>query len=196
MEEQASWKGHSFTLMVFTGIVVLCSIFFILGMLVGRTQGQKIAAAAAEEATAKAAETETEIVPEEKKPELTFYESVDNQSQSFEPAIAAKPALETPKQPDPPVVAPSPKPATKPANAPPTGSAVNYQIAALSKYADAEKLVTELKKKSFRAFILTPGGSDGNRLFRVQVGPFRKEQEAELVKRQLEAAGYKPIVKR
>ena len=40
MEDQASWKSHSFTLLVFTGIVVLCSIFFILGMLVGRTQGQ------------------------------------------------------------------------------------------------------------------------------------------------------------
>ena len=33
MEEQTTWKGHTFTLLVFTGIVVLCSIFFILGML-------------------------------------------------------------------------------------------------------------------------------------------------------------------
>ena len=39
MEDQTSWKGHTFTLLVFTGIVVLCSIFFILGMLVGRAQG-------------------------------------------------------------------------------------------------------------------------------------------------------------
>ena len=45
--EQTSWKGHTFTLLVFTGIVVLCSIFFILGMLVGRDQGQKIASSAA-----------------------------------------------------------------------------------------------------------------------------------------------------
>jgi hypothetical protein len=26
MEEQTTWKGHTFTLLVFTGIVVLCSI--------------------------------------------------------------------------------------------------------------------------------------------------------------------------
>jgi hypothetical protein len=42
MEDQTSWKGHTFTLVVFTGIVVLCSIFFILGMLVGRAQAQKL----------------------------------------------------------------------------------------------------------------------------------------------------------
>ena len=45
MEEQTTWKGHTFTLLVFTGIVVLCSIFFILGMLVGRAEGQKVAGA-------------------------------------------------------------------------------------------------------------------------------------------------------
>ena len=44
---EQSWKGHSFTLLVFTGIVVLSSIFFILGMLVGRSQGQKIASTSA-----------------------------------------------------------------------------------------------------------------------------------------------------
>ena len=50
MEEQTTWKGHSLTLVVFAGIVVLCSIFFILGMLVGRQQGQKIASIATAEA--------------------------------------------------------------------------------------------------------------------------------------------------
>src|SRR6188768_3733104 len=48
MEEQTSWKGHSFTLLVFGGIVVLCSIFFVLGMLVGRNQGQRMAENSAE----------------------------------------------------------------------------------------------------------------------------------------------------
>ena len=182
MEEQTSWKGHSFTLMVFTGIVVLCSIFFVLGMLVGRTQGQKIATAAAEEATAKAG---MERVQEEKTPDLTFYESVDDQSQNLESAIAAKPVLEAPKPPAPPAVA-----------VPSIGNAINYQIAALSKMADAETLVGNLKKKNFRAFIVPPASRDAVPLFRVQVGPFLEQQEAGLVKRQLEAAGYKPIVKR
>src|SRR5881296_2947715 len=58
MEELSSWKGHSFTLLVFAGSVVLCSIFFILGMLVGRTQGQRLAETALSETRAKAAASE------------------------------------------------------------------------------------------------------------------------------------------
>src|ERR1700757_2269684 len=72
MEDQTSWKGHSFTLLVFTGIVVLCSIFFILGMLVGRSQGQKIAFAASAAPRAEAKDPPKENPP----PELTFYDSV------------------------------------------------------------------------------------------------------------------------
>ena len=53
MEEQTTWKAHSFTLLVFGGIVVLCSIFFVLGMLVGRTQSVKIASVAGAEAAVK-----------------------------------------------------------------------------------------------------------------------------------------------
>src|SRR5438552_17175088 len=75
MEDQTSWKGHTFTLIVFTGIVVLCSIFFILGMLVGRTQGQKLALTAATAAAKPAAK-------EENKPDLTFYDSVKDQNTS------------------------------------------------------------------------------------------------------------------
>ena len=59
MEEPVSWKGHSFTLFVFAGIVALCSIFFVLGMLVGRIQVR------AASAPKKAARTEeSQIVPD------------------------------------------------------------------------------------------------------------------------------------
>src|SRR5260370_17150538 len=83
MEEETSWKGHSFTMLVFTGIVVLCSIFFILGMLVGRDQGQKLAVAASALAAAKA---EAKLLPkEESKPYLTFYDSVKRTEPALEP---------------------------------------------------------------------------------------------------------------
>ena len=49
MEETTSWKNHSFTLLIFGGIVMLCSIFFVLGMLVGRNQGIKMTGALAEQ---------------------------------------------------------------------------------------------------------------------------------------------------
>ena len=66
MEESASWKAHGFTLLVFGGIVVLCSIFFVLGMLVGRSQGQRMAEmasadAAGEEGSSEAAAGSPEL---------------------------------------------------------------------------------------------------------------------------------------
>ena len=69
MEEPASWKGHGFTLLVFGGIVVLCSIFFVLGMLVGRDQGQRIA----EMAAADQANRKPTAGAQNDAPELTFY---------------------------------------------------------------------------------------------------------------------------
>src|SRR5438132_13342627 len=99
MDEQTSWKGHTFTLLVFGGIVVLCSIFFILGMLVGRGQGQKIAASAAAATVLKA---DAKPAPKEDKQDFTFYDSVKKQEPEQQPA---------PKSPDPsPAVQPPSKP--------------------------------------------------------------------------------------
>ena len=56
MDEQVTWKGQSFTLLVFGGIVFLCSIFFVLGMLVGRGQGKSAAESAAVSDAAKSPE--------------------------------------------------------------------------------------------------------------------------------------------
>src|ERR1044071_7214246 len=78
MEDQTTtWKGHTFTLFVFTGIVVLSSIFFILGMLVGRAQGQKIASTTATADILKAdAKSDAKPEPKDDKPNFTFYDSV------------------------------------------------------------------------------------------------------------------------
>src|SRR5262245_22385929 len=89
MEDQTSWKTHSFTVLVFTGIVVLCSIFFILRMLVGRTQGQKLAFRTSASAAAKA--DAKPIAKEETRPDLTFYDSVKQSSSSaLEPSLPLK----------------------------------------------------------------------------------------------------------
>src|SRR6266850_5645449 len=88
MEEQTTWKGHTFTLLVFTGIVVLCSIFFILGMLVGRAEGQKLAASAV---TAAAAKNEAKPAPKEDKQEFTFYDSVKKEEPAVLQPAPAKP---------------------------------------------------------------------------------------------------------
>lgn|SRR2546425_3203519 len=186
MEDQTSWRGHSFTLVVFTGVVVLCSIFFILGMLVGRAQDLKQQKLAYSGSAGVASKVEgRSALNEESKPDLTFYESVKKSEAPF---------LEPPPPPQTaPVISDTPKaagPQPSPANI------FNYQIGALRKSADAEKLLAGVKTKGFRAFILAPAPDDLNPLFRVQVGPFANIIDAEEAKKKLESAGYQPILKK
>src|SRR5580693_6791555 len=166
MEEQTTWKGHTFTLLVFSGIVVLCSIFFILGMLVGRAEGQKVAGTGTGGTSAK---NEARAAPREEKQDLSFYESLKKEEQ---PALQPAPA-----KPDPaPLTLEQSKrgdsgPEAAGSNAPPPAptNSVNYQIGAVSKLADAERLLNEVKKKGFpRAFILSPAEGDPRPLFKVQ----------------------------
>src|SRR5262245_40859569 len=101
MEEQTTWKGHSLTLLVFAGIVVLCSIFFNLGTTVGRHQGQKIASIT----TAEAATTKPDAAAEpiEEKPELTFFNSVEKEKPgpALEPVPDPPAPREAPPKPEP-----------------------------------------------------------------------------------------------
>lgn len=202
--EQLSWKGHAVTLFIFTGIVVLCSIFFILGMLAGRAQGQKLASQAA--AAAPASPVPAELPPPvEDEPEFTFDKTASEEPpQALQPPVEA-PRLEPAPKPEPeakPKVEPKTPPAPKPAKAadpPPakrSGGAVNYQVGAVRKSADAERLLAELKKKGFRGFIMAPPPKDPNPFYRVQVGPFADVAEAQPVRKKLESAGYKPILKK
>ncbi|HEY2381292.1 MAG TPA: SPOR domain-containing protein [Terriglobia bacterium] len=201
MEEQTTWKGHTFTLFVFTGIVMLCSIFFILGMLVGRAEGQKLASAST--ASGKA---EAKAAPKEEKEDFTFYDSVKKQDQT----AALQPAPQLKAEPDPePAAAPAtldppektgpdPEPsAVKPPPPPPApANAISYQIGALKKAADAYKLLDEVKKKGFRALILAPADGDPNPWYRVRVGPFTDMAEAEEVKQKLKNEKYDPQPKK
>ena len=173
MEEQTTWKGHTFTLFVFTGIVVLCSIFFILGMLVGHAQTQKASG------TVTTLKADAKPAPKEDKPDFTFYDSVKKEP----PAVLQPP----PPKPEPEKnVEPPPQPA----------NVVNYQIGAFPKSAQAEKLLDAVKKKGFRAFILEPPAGDRNPYFRVQVGPFTDLLDAQNALQKLKAAGYEPIPKK
>ena len=177
MEDQASWKGHGFTLLVFAGIVILCSIFFVLGMLVGRGQGQHTAQTAVVTAAAKAAtaEARTQTRPVET---------------GAEPALIVAPPPEPVRETPPVPVAPT---KAAPAAAPVPEKMLYLQVDALEKSAAARKEVDELRKKGFSAIILEPGGT--NKLYKVQVGPFSNIAEADIAKRKLESMGYKPIKK-
>ena len=179
MEEQTSWKGQTFTLMIFCGIVMLCSIFFVLGMLVGRAQSVKIGTVASADAAPRPA---IKDAPREESPDT-------------EPPIEAAPPKAARMLPAPPVVVDTPKPEREESAPVPPPVTINVQVVALNKQSDAEKVVDNLKKKGFRAFMLTPAPGERNPFYRVQVGA-TDQIEAESLKRKLEAAGFKPIVKK
>jgi cell division septation protein DedD len=82
---------------------------------------------------------------------------------------------------------------TKTPNAPLVpGGSYTLQVAALTKEADAMELASRLQKKKFPAFVLSP---QGDKYYRVQVGPYADPKAAEAARKGLEDAGFKAIVK-
>jgi septal ring-binding cell division protein DamX len=72
------------------------------------------------------------------------------------------------------------------------GSALILQVAALTRESDALDLASRLQKKKFPAFVLSP---QGDKYYRVQVGPYVDPKAAEAARKGLEDAGFKAIVK-
>jgi cell division septation protein DedD len=221
MEENTmSWKNHSFTLFIFGGIVVLCSIFFVLGMLVGRNQGQRMAVAAAEQeakksVAAKLPEDDSNFDYYSKTTEETPYAGLEPPPKpvpSEAPAISAPAATggsSSSAPPDPPKRAQEPAKApeaAKGATVKPTGSktpiakpapadkGVYLQVFATQ---DKKKALAEEKRvesKSFNAGVFTVG-QKGTQVHRVLVGPY-KESEVRVAKTNLAAKGYKDVIER
>jgi cell division septation protein DedD len=70
---------------------------------------------------------------------------------------------------------------------------VVFQLAALTKEADALYMADIAQQKHFPSFVVAPAN---DRLFRVQVGPYPEGPAAEKAKAALAQAGFKPIIKR
>ena len=66
------------------------------------------------------------------------------------------------------------------------------QVAAVRSEADAVSLAGELHKKKFPAFVQTP---QGDKYYRVQVGPYGDQRAMQNAKKGLEASGFKAIIK-
>ena len=215
MDEQVTWKGQSFTLLVFGGIVFLCSIFFVLGMLVGRGQGKSAAGAEKVAESSNSAEKDPPA-PRDVKPTNSTYESIAvgkeaardsklseaKQSEPLpsKPPVVDKPAKETPKTASatPPASAPAPSAATPKAAAaktaaPSAAKMIYLQVNAVGSETAAKKQVAELQKAGFTSMIMDGGGAKP--LYKVQVGPFATTADADTAKRNLDALGYKPIRK-
>ncbi len=72
------------------------------------------------------------------------------------------------------------------------GGAYTLQVAAVRREADALELATRLQHKKFPAFVLSP---HGDKYYRVQVGPYADQKNADAARKGLESAGFKAIVK-
>src|SRR5258708_5617672 len=92
-----------------------------------------------------------------------------------------------------------PKPVTLPKNSAPAGApliakgAIMLQVAAVQREGDALALAQALQQKRFPAYVITPST---DKYYRVQVGPYADPQSATIARHDLEANGFKSIVKR
>jgi len=66
------------------------------------------------------------------------------------------------------------------------------QVAALRTESDAISVAKDLQKKKFPAFVQTP---QGDKYYRVQVGPYSDQNAMQAAKKGLETAGFKAIIK-
>lgn len=72
------------------------------------------------------------------------------------------------------------------------GGAYTLQVAAVRREADALELAARLQHRKFPAFVLSPRG---DKYYRVQVGPYTDQKNADAARKGLEVAGFKAIVK-
>jgi DedD protein len=196
---------------LFLGVVLLCSVFFTLGYVMGRTQfsGPVHAEAFSKPSPAPVAPKARDPQPPAPAPgEWDFYAKKDDNRtdpvaprHSMNPASAAPvPAVATKSASAPPAAAAkpvaAPAPAKQPARYQPpkmAKGAIVLQVAALARQSDALHMADLIQEKQFPAFVVTPAA---DKYYHVQVGPYTDEKSAEAAKRALEQLGFKPIIKR
>lgn len=189
----------------FLGVVLLCGVFFTLGYTIGRND---YSASAANRVDSLA----TPPRPQPKQPVTKPADSASPSSQTpsewdfytkqdqnhLEPATKSAPAAAVPSAPasDAPLAYDKPAATSIPVHYRPPKlqkNSIVLQLAALRRQSDAMALADELQQKRFPSFVLTPT-TDG--FYRVQVGPYSNEADAENAKRALDREGFKAIIKR
>jgi len=197
---------------LFLLLVVIFGVVFTLGYLMGRSQyDAKVRAAAGVPLGSDAAvippgakskakpEPEDAQVPK-KNSDWDFYHSADPQAAADHlqpPAKSLSPSAPPATTPKPAAALSRTEKSAKLASGAgdpliPKGT-IMLQVAAVLHQDDALALAQALQQKKFPAFVLTPGA---DKLYRVQVGPYPDNQSAANARQQLEAKGFKSIIKR
>jgi DedD protein len=177
---------------IFFGLVLLCSVFFTMGYLLGRNN---------------AAGSKTEIIGGDasggvpvhkpsavnKTSETAPAGSVTGSQPSQAPAVASPAPASTSASATLVPASSSTAPVADAQNRAPSGATYMVQVAAVSKREDADILVSALQKKQYPVFV---GSASGDTLFHVQVGPFTDPKDAETMRSRLAGDGYNAIVKK
>jgi cell division septation protein DedD len=195
---------------LFMLLVVIFGVVFTLGYLMGRSQydsGLRAAVGkppdvdtrpAAPAAKSKGKPENREATPSQKSSDWDFYHSAepktteDHLQPTKQIVAAAQPSAPKP-------AAASSKPDGQQKNSAPAGKpliakgSIMLQVAAVERESDAMALAQALQQKRFPAFVITPGTDT---YYRVQVGPYTDTQSAASARQDLEANGFKSIVKR
>jgi cell division septation protein DedD len=201
---------------LFLLLVVIFGVVFTLGYLLGRSQfdtklraavDKPIEAAAPPASPSAKSKTKTDVpdslAVEETQPsrvtsDWDFYHAADPKAKEehLQPARKSV-AAATPSAPKPTLTEAK---ATIESKFPaPVGSplvakgSVMLQVAAVANEGDALALAQALQQKKFPAFVITPAT---DKFYRVQVGPYSDAQSAAAARHDLEAKGFKSIVKR
>jgi septal ring-binding cell division protein DamX len=196
---------------LFMLMLLFSGVFFTLGYVMGRNQYDGQVRAASNPRTLQPTPVAPKSDPSAKRPPdardarrnfdpATDVNSQPNSDWSFynagksspvddnlPPAWAAPAA--TPRNVSAPARSKSGKPAVVPAI--PAGS-YTLQVAALRRESDALSLAAHLQRKKFPAFVVSP---QGDKYYRVHVGPYSDQKSADAARKGLEGAGFKAIVK-
>ena len=194
---------------LFMLMLLFSGVFFTLGYVMGRNQYDGQVRAASNPRTMQPPPVPIKSDPSAKRPnsnqasrnndpateapsqpnsDWSFYNSgKSNPEDNLKPAWAAPAA--SPRNVSAPARSKNAKPT--PVTAIPANS-YTLQVAAMRREADAMALASHLQKKKFPAFVTSP---QGDKLYRVQVGPYADQKSAESARKGLEGAGFKAIVK-
>ncbi len=177
--------GNKQLLSVFFIVVILLGIFFTMGYVVGRNSSPVDAARRTDTYERQNAPSAVPAASSAKRDSAAPAASeASTQSATAERSVPAAPKSETPAQ--------------KPIEIPPVTvtqpqiGQTYLQVLAVAK-PEAEVLAEVLAKKGFRALV-APGPND--KIFRVLVGPAKDASDTGRLKTDLEAAGFKPFVKK
>ncbi len=194
----------------FLGVVLLCGVFFTLGYTIGRNDYSPTGAVHAAETLpvtrpdtslktpSKPADTVTPPAPAPS--EWDFYTKKDQThlepaTKPSAPAVSAPAVSGTGASST--AVAEKSSPLKMPVHYQPpkmVKSSIVVQVTATRSQSDAMALADELQQKKFPSFVMAP---TTDAFYRVQVGPYSSEADAEAAKRALDREGFKQaIIKR